>query len=80
MPEERDGGNQPGGADSKSSLPLCPHAQYSLLPGRAYALRIDFLYPISVNGSRIVYNSNGGRDYAILYLLTKWANRAQGGY
>ena len=41
---------------------------------------IDFLYPISVNGSRIVDTSNGGRDYFILYLLTKWGKLAAGGY
>ena len=41
---------------------------------------IDFLYPISVNGSRIVDTSNGGRDYVILYLLTKWGKLAAGGY
>lgn len=41
---------------------------------------IDFLYPISVNGSRIVDTSNDGRDYVILYLLTKWGKLAAGGY
>ena len=41
---------------------------------------IEFLYPISVNGSRIVDTSRGGRDYVILYLLTKWGRLAAGGY
>lgn len=41
---------------------------------------IDFLYPISVSGSRIVDTSRGGRDYVILYLLTKWGKLAAGGY
>lgn len=41
---------------------------------------IDFLYPISVNGSRIVDRSQGGRDYVVLYLLTKWGKLAAGGY
>ncbi len=41
---------------------------------------IEFLYPISVNGSRIVDTSRGGRDYVMLYLLTKWGKLAAGGY
>ncbi len=41
---------------------------------------IEFLYPISVNGSRIVDTSRGGRDYVVLYLLTKWGKLAAGGY
>ena len=41
---------------------------------------IEFLYPISVNGSRIVDTSRNGRDYVILYLLTKWGKLAAGGY
>ena len=41
---------------------------------------IEFLYPISVNGSRIVDTSSGGRDYVVLYLLTKWGKLAAGGY
>lgn len=41
---------------------------------------IEFLYPISINGSRIVDTSRGGRDYVILYLLTKWGRLAAGGY
>ena len=41
---------------------------------------IEFLYPISVSGSRIVDTSNSGRDYVILYLLTKWGRLAAGGY
>ncbi len=41
---------------------------------------IEFLYPISVNGSRIVDTSRGGRDYVIIYLLTKWGRLAAGGY
>ena len=41
---------------------------------------IEFLYPISVNGSRIVDTSRNGRDYVVLYLLTKWGKLAAGGY
>ncbi len=41
---------------------------------------IDFLYPISVGGSRIVDTSDSGRDYVVLYLLTKWGKLAAGGY
>ncbi|MCY4080807.1 MAG: hypothetical protein OXF54_11225 [Caldilineaceae bacterium] len=41
---------------------------------------IEFLYPISVSGSRIVDTSSSGRDYVILYLLTKWGKLAAGGY
>ena len=41
---------------------------------------IEFLYPISVGGSRIVDTSSGGRDYVVLYLLTKWGKLAAGGY
>ncbi len=41
---------------------------------------VDFLYPISVNGSRIVDTSSDGREYVVLYLLTKWGKLAAGGY
>ncbi len=41
---------------------------------------IEFLYPISVGGSRIVDTNSGGRDYVVLYLLTKWGKLAAGGY
>ena len=41
---------------------------------------VDFLYPISVNGSRIVDTSRDGREYVVLYLLTKWGKLAAGGY
>ncbi len=41
---------------------------------------IEFLYPISVKGSRIVDTSRDGRDYVVLYLLTKWGKLAAGGY
>ncbi len=41
---------------------------------------IEFLYPINVSGSRIVDTSSSGRDYVILYLLTKWGKLAAGGY
>ena len=41
---------------------------------------IEFLYPISVGGSRIVDTSRSGRDYVVLYLLTKWGKLAAGGY
>lgn len=41
---------------------------------------IEFLYPISINGSRIVDTSRDGRQYVILYLLTQWGKLAAGGY
>lgn len=41
---------------------------------------IDFLFPISINGSRIVDESKDGREYVILYLMTKWGKLAAGGY
>lgn len=41
---------------------------------------IEFLYPISVNGSRIVDTSTDGREYVVLYLMTKWGRLAAGGY
>ena len=41
---------------------------------------IEFLYPISVGGSRIVDTSRTGRDFVVLYLLTKWGRLAAGGY
>ena len=41
---------------------------------------IEFLYPISVGGSRIVDTSRSGRDFVVLYLLTKWGRLAAGGY
>lgn len=41
---------------------------------------VEFLYPISVGGSRIVDTSASGRDYVVLYLLTKWGKLAAGGY
>lgn len=41
---------------------------------------IDFLCPVSVNGSRIVDISRDGRRYVVLYLLTKWGKLAAGGY
>ena len=41
---------------------------------------IEFLYPISLGGSRIVDTSRDGRDYVVLYLMTKWGKLAAGGY
>lgn len=41
---------------------------------------IEFLCPISVSGSRIVDTNRDGREYVILYLLTKWGRFAAGGY
>ena len=41
---------------------------------------VEFLYPISVGGSRIVDTSRTGRDFVVLYLLTKWGRLAAGGY
>ena len=67
---------------------LIPKAVYRFAPTssiryyRAERTRsgIEFLYPISVNGSRIVDTSRDGRDYVVLYLLTKWGRLAAGGY
>ena len=41
---------------------------------------IDFLYPISLDGSRVADETKDGRSYVILYLLTKWGKLGAGGY
>lgn len=41
---------------------------------------VDFLYPISVNGSRIADRHESGRRYVILYFMTKWQKFAAAGY
>jgi len=41
---------------------------------------IDFLYPISLDGSRVADQTGEGREYVILYLLTQWGKLGAGGY
>ena len=41
---------------------------------------IDFLVPISIDGSKIVDQATDGREYVILYILTKWGKLGAGGY
>ncbi len=41
---------------------------------------IDFLYPISLDGSRVADETKDGRSYVILYLLTRWGKLGAGGY
>lgn len=41
---------------------------------------LDFLYPISVDGSRVAERSKAGREYVILYVLTRWGKLGAGGY
>ncbi len=41
---------------------------------------IDFLYPISLDGSRMADTSKDGREYVLVYLLTPWGKLAAGGY
>ena len=41
---------------------------------------IDFLYPISLDGSRVAEETKAGREYVILYLLTRWGKLGAGGY
>ena len=41
---------------------------------------MEFLYPISVNGSRIADQKDNGRPYVILYFMTKWGKLAASGY
>lgn len=41
---------------------------------------IDFLYPISLDGSRVADETTDGRSYVILYLLTRWGKLGAGGY
>lgn len=40
----------------------------------------EFLYPISIDGSRIAGTHSSGRSYVILYFVTKWGKLAAGGY
>lgn len=41
---------------------------------------IDFLYPISLDGSRVADQTKEGREYVVVYLLTKWGKLGAGGY
>ena len=41
---------------------------------------VDFLYPISVAGTRIADQHTSGRRYVILYFMTKWDKFAAAGY
>ena len=41
---------------------------------------VDFLYPISVEGSRIAQEHQNGRRYVILYFMTRWDKLAAAGY
>ena len=40
----------------------------------------EFLYPISLNGSRIANTHKNGRSYVLLYFMTKWEKLAVAGY
>ncbi|MEM7130186.1 MAG: hypothetical protein AAF702_27900 [Chloroflexota bacterium] len=40
----------------------------------------EFLYPISVDGSRMAGTHGNGRPYVLLYFMTKWGKLAAGGY
>lgn len=40
----------------------------------------EFLYPISVDGSRAASTASDGRDYVLLYFMTKWQKLAAAGY
>lgn len=74
--------------DTASQPKLIPGAIYRF--GRSKQIRyyragrtrsgFEFLYPVSVNGSRIVDRSKDGREYVVLYILTKWGKLAAGGY
>ena len=41
---------------------------------------MDFLYPISIDGSRVIDEAEDGRQYVILYVVTKWGKLGAGGY
>ncbi len=41
---------------------------------------IYFLYPISLDGSRVADQTRDGREYVVLYLLTRWGKLGAGGY
>jgi len=41
---------------------------------------LEFLYPVSVDGSRVAEQAKDGREYVLLYLLTKWGKLGVGGY
>ncbi len=74
--------------DTASQPQLIPGAIYRF--GRSKQIRyyragrtrsgFEFLYPVRVNGSRIVDRSKDGREYVVLYILTKWGKLAAGGY
>jgi len=40
----------------------------------------EFLYPISVDGSRVASIASDGRTYVLLYFMTKWKKLAAAGY
>lgn len=40
----------------------------------------EFLYPISVDGSRVASTHTDGRSYVLLYFMTKWGKLAAAGY
>ena len=41
---------------------------------------VDFLYPISIDGSRVAQPHASGRRYVILYFMTQWEKFAAAGY
>jgi hypothetical protein len=41
---------------------------------------VAFLYPISLDGSRIASEDKSGRRYVILYFMTRWQKLAASGY
>lgn len=41
---------------------------------------LDFLYPVSIDGSRVADQAKDGREYVLLYLLTRWGKLGAGGY
>ena len=40
----------------------------------------EFLYPISIDGSRVASTAADGRSYVLLYFMTKWKKLAAAGY
>ena len=40
----------------------------------------EFLYPISLSGSRIASTHTNGKSYVLLYFMTKWGKLAAAGY
>lgn len=41
---------------------------------------IEFLFPIRTTGTRIAKTHPSGRQYVILYFMTRWGKLAAGGY